>query len=113
MIDNLYLDKLKGRITDSEYDRFYTSLREQITDISVRLEKLQEAEDNYYITAKYLLNLVNRAFDIFISSEVEEKRQLIKFILSNLRLDDEKLLWNTEKPFDLILNCSDRQQWRS
>ena len=23
MIDNLYLDKLKGRITESEYDRFY------------------------------------------------------------------------------------------
>ena len=27
MIDNLYLDKLKGRITDSEYDRFYTSFQ--------------------------------------------------------------------------------------
>ncbi len=113
MIDNLYLDKLKGRITDSEYDRFYTSFRDQITDISIRLEKLQEAEDNYYVTAKYLLNLVNRAFDVFMSSEVEEKRQLIKFILSNLRLDDEKLLWDSAKPFDLILNCSDRQQWRS
>ena len=108
MIDNLYLDKLKGRITDSEYDRFYTSFREQITDISIRLEKLQEAEDNYYVTAKYLLDLANRAFDLFMSSEVDEKRQLIKFVLSNLRLDDKKLLWDVEKPFDLILICSDR-----
>ena len=24
MMDNLYLDKLKGRITESEYDKFYT-----------------------------------------------------------------------------------------
>ena len=29
MMDNLYLDKLKGRITESEYDKFYTSLRDQ------------------------------------------------------------------------------------
>lgn len=112
MMDNLYLDKLKGRITESEYDKFYTSFREQITDISVRLEKLQEAEDNYYMTSKHVLNLAGRAYDLFIGSEVEEKRQLVKLVLQNLRLDDEKLLWDAQSPFDLILNCSDRQQWR-
>ena len=50
------------------------------------LSQLQEAEDNYYITAKYILDLSSRAYDLFVSSEVEEKRQLIKLILSNLRL---------------------------
>lgn len=48
---------------------------------------LQEAEDNYYITAKYLLELANRAYDLFISSEVEERRQLVKLVLSNLRIE--------------------------
>ena len=81
MMDNLYLDKLKGRITESEYDKFYTSLHDQVTDINIRLEQLQEAEDNYYITAKYVLDLVNRAYELFESSEVEEKRQLIKLVL--------------------------------
>ncbi len=112
MLDNLYLDKLKGRITESEYDKFYTSLRDQVTDISIKLEQLQEAEDNYYITSKHVLDLVNRAYELFIGSEVEEKRQLIKLILQNLRLEDEKLLWEASKPFDLILESSDRQQWR-
>ena len=85
MMDNLYLDKLKGRITESEYDKFYTSLRDQVTDISIRLEQLQEAEDNYYITAKHVLDLINRAYELFIGSEVEEKRQLIKLVLQNLK----------------------------
>ena len=49
---------------------------------------------------------------LFIGSEVEEKRQLIKLVLQNLRLKDEKLVWDAHKPFDLILNCSDRQLWR-
>jgi site-specific DNA recombinase len=111
MLDNLYLDKLKGRITESEYDKFYQSLREQIDDVSIRLDQLQEAEDNYYMTAKYVLELTKHAYELFKSSEVEEKRHLIKLVLSNLRIEGENLLWDVQKPFDLIVNCSDRQLW--
>ena len=45
---------------------FTPHLRDQLTDINIRLEQLQEAEDNYYITAKYVLDLVNRAYELFI-----------------------------------------------
>ncbi len=111
MLDNLYLDKLKGRITESDYDRFYQTLRSQIGEITLRLEQLQEAEDNYYITSKYLLDLSCRAYELFVGSEVEEKRKIIKLILSNLVLKDENLVYDVHKPFDLILECSDRKLW--
>lgn len=112
MMDNLYMDKLKGRITESEYDRFYKSLREKATELTVRLEQLQEAEENYFITAKCVLKVVNRAYELFLSSEVEEKRQLIKLILSNLRLDGENIVWDVQKPFDLIIKATDSKRWR-
>jgi site-specific DNA recombinase len=112
MLDNLYLDKLKGRITDSEYDKFYQSLRDKAADITIRLDQLQEAEDNYYATAKYVLELTKHAFDLFVRSEVEEKRQLIKLVLLNLRLEGEKLLWEAHKPFDEILKSADCLLWR-
>ncbi len=111
MLDNLYLDKLKGRITESEYDKFYTSLYDEVAQIKSQLDKLDEAQDNYYITAKYVLDLVNRAHDLFVSSEVEEKRQLIKLVLSNLRLEDENLRYDAAKPFNLLLESSDSQRW--
>ena len=111
MLDNLYLDKLKGRITESEYDRFYQTLRDQITDVTIRLEQLQEADDNYYITAKHLLELSSQAYQLFMSSEVEEKRQLIKLVLSNLRLTAEKLDYELISPFDVIAKCSEEQVW--
>jgi hypothetical protein len=59
--------------------------------MDTRIAILQEAEDNYYITVKYLLELANRAYDLFKSSEVEERRQLIKLVLSNLRVEDKKI----------------------
>ena len=111
MMDNLYLDKLKGRITDDEYDKFFQSFHEQKADITTRLGMLQEAEDNYYITAKYLLELANRAYELFKSSEVEERRQLIKLVLSNLRVEDKIVRYEAIKPFDTILNYAERQAW--
>ena len=111
MTDNLYLDKLRGRITEDEYDKFYQSLRDQITEVTIRLEHLQEAEDNYYTTAKYVLSIINRAHELFESSEVEEKRQLIKLVLSNLRMEEENIVWDVLKPFDLFLNATDGIGW--
>ena len=111
MMDNLYLDKLKGSITENDYDKFYTTLRDQMTDVTVQLDRLQAAEDNYYITAKYLLDLSSRAYDLFVGSEVEEKRVIIKLVLSNLTLNGEKLVYDAHKPFNLLLDCSDDMLW--
>ena len=111
-MDNMYEDKLDGKITDDQYDRFYQKFRDQKDDVSLRLEKLQDAEDNYYVTAKHVLDLSSRAYELFLSSEVEEKRQLLKLVLSNLRVENEKVLYDVRAPFDSIMNCHDRLTWR-
>ena len=72
---------------------------------------LQEAEDSYYLTVKYLLELANKAYDLFVSSEVEEKRQIIKLVLSNLRVDGKEVRYEAVKPFDTILNYANSQSW--
>lgn len=72
---------------------------------------LQDAEDNYYITAKYLLELANRAHELFISSEVEGRRQLLKLVLSNLRVEGRKVQYAAVKPFDSILVSANSQSW--
>lgn len=111
MIDNLYFDKLKMKISENDYDRYYQSFRSQIDDINHRLAQLQDAEDNYYVTAKYILEVTNQAHDLFVSSEVDEKRQLLKFLLQNLKLDGKKVLYDVQKPFDLIVDAFDSQLW--
>jgi hypothetical protein len=63
------------------------------------------------ILRQNILDLTSRAYELFKSSEVEEKRQLIKLILSNLELNGEKLVWQAHKPFDLILEMNDCQLW--
>lgn len=110
-LEKIYLDKLDGSITNDEYDNFRQSFRNKISEIDTRLSILQDTDDNYYITANYILELTKRAHELFLSSEMQEKRQLVRLVLSNLRIEDEKVQYDLIKPFDEILNCSDSQLW--
>ena len=75
------------------------------------MAKLTTADEDYYITANYLLQLSNRAYELFKSSEVQEKRQLLKLILQNLRLKGSSVDYDLIKPFDKILFYASRQNW--
>ena len=79
-LENLYKDKLSGSITDSVYDKFCTSLKEEDAEVDSRLSALQNAQDNYDITANYILELSKRAYKLFLGSEMEERRQLLKLV---------------------------------
>lgn len=72
---------------------------------------VQDAEDSYYLNSKYILELVQRAYELFMRSEVEEKRELIKLTLSNLTLDGKTVQFQVQKPFDTILKHADGMLW--
>ena len=112
MLDNLYLDKLKGRITDNEYDKYYqkfTSDQKNLYDKRITIEK---ANSDYFITSQYIISLLSKAYDLFKSSEVDQKRHVIKFLLQNLQISDGKVLYELRKPFDYILQSSEDTEWR-
>jgi len=73
--------------------------------------KLQIADEEYYISSEYLLNLAKRASELFESSEPIEKRQLLKFTLQNLRVDGSLVRYDELKPFDTIRLYASRQAW--
>lgn len=112
MTDNLYMDKLKGSITDAQYDKYFTGLKERATKVATQIEHLVEAESNYFVTANLLLKLADRAYDLFMSSEVEQKRLLIQTVLSNLKLTGDKLDCELRSPFNLIAKSNDQLEWR-
>ena len=69
------------------------------------------ADENFIITVNYLLDLSSRAYELFQSSKVDQKRQLLNFVLSNLRLEGKELLYDLKKPFDSMLVCAENKDW--
>lgn len=99
------------RITATEYDKYYTTFRNQLTDAQVQLSMLQDADNNYYYVISTLVDIASRASKLFERSKVDEKRRLIKLVLSNLRIEGKKILYDVLKPFDLVVACNDSQSW--
>jgi len=51
----------------------------------------EKADQNFYITANMVMNLAARAREIFESSEVDEKRELLNLVFQNLKLEGKKM----------------------
>lgn len=98
-------------ITESIYTKFFTHLKEEEAQVDTKLSALQNAQDNYYITANYILELSKRAYKLFLSSEMEERRQLLKLVFQNLTLDGKKVRIVAQKPFDTIFKCANSLAW--
>lgn len=71
------------------------------------MEGYTRADKNYHVTVSMVLSVARRALEIFESSEVPEKRQLLKYLLQNSRLEGEKLIFELKSPFDTIVSIKD------
>ena len=101
----------RWRITQSDYNKKREEFRAKQKGISDKITKLGFADEEYYLTSEYLLQLANRAYDLFLSSEAEEKRQLLKLTLQNLKLEGKKVEFELVEPFDKVFACAGSQSW--
>ena len=91
-------------ITQDEYNKKAYELKNRQYELNDKLKRFIEADENYSITLINLLNICSRAYELFASSKVEQKRQLVNFLLSNLKLRDKPLEFELRKPFDVPVN---------
>ena len=111
MVEKAYMDSLRGRITESQYENIFTKLKERQEFLNTKINNHTVADKEFIVTSLYIIELANRAVELFDSCELNEKRQLINFALSNLSLKGKKLIWNYKKPFDAMALCSKNVNW--
>ncbi len=102
-ISNMADDRFDGSITRNMFDKKLKEYKEKQAGLEEEMTRYTQADENFYLTANMVLNLAKRAYEIFESSEVAEKRQLLNFLLQNLELKGRKLTFNLKTPFDTVL----------
>jgi site-specific DNA recombinase len=110
-VKQLYMDKLDKRITDEEYDTFHKDFRSEQDKLEVELAMHSNADKEFYITITNLLDISTRAFELYESSKLDQKRQLLNFMFSNLKLEGKKLVFNLKRPFDVLAGLTKTQDW--
>ena len=92
--------RLSNEITPDEY-----------ADKKNELDAHGKADDNFITTVESMLLLASRAGELFKSSKVEQKREIVNLLLSNCTLKDKKLGFSLRKPFDALVNLNNRKLW--
>ncbi len=105
------IEKKCRRITKDDYDNKLKTFKERQQIIVIEIEEHTKADESFYLTASQLLDVAKRASEIFESSEIEEKRQLLNFLLQNCQLDGRNLLFKMKTPFDTVLSCNSSSNW--
>jgi len=70
-----------------------------------------KADETFQVTVKTVLSLASKAYDIFESSNIEQKRKLINYVFSNFQLRGVSLEYDLKKPFDLMVDCTTYSEW--
>jgi hypothetical protein len=85
---DMMLSQSMQSITRDVYDKKMQELLERQHEITNYLESQNKADETFYITVKSMLDLCSKAYEVFESSNIDKKRQLLGFLLSNLQIKD-------------------------
>ena len=103
--------RLSKSITQDAYDKKATELKERQRQMNAELKIHNDADEQFGVTLTSLISLASKAYEIFESSKITEKRQLIAFMFSNLRMNGVKLLFDLKQPFNLMMNLRSHAEW--
>ena len=103
--------RLDQSITQSEYDKKALELKHRQTEQRMLIEQHSKGRDEFRTTLESLISVASRATEIFERSKIEQKRELMAFVFSNLKLKGKKLEFALRSPFDLMVNRRTYASW--
>lgn len=106
-----YEDMLDGRITRDEHDKMLQKWKQQERDLLLQLADHSKGDEEFYRTAAYLLDVSRKAHELFMSSQADQKRRFLNFVLANLKMEGRKLVWKLKEPFSAMYEMGNRSDW--
>ena len=103
---------LKGKIKDEAYTTKSTEINKEIETINNEIAKFKGADRAYFQEIEGFLTFCNEAPVLFKSSRAELKRELLRFVVSNLFLKDKKLDFSLKVPFNVVALYSESENWQ-
>ena len=111
--ENRLLDVfLQKNITETIFIKKQQELKDEKARINTERELYQTADQKFKDTIVTAFQLISQAYTLFQGSKIEQKRQFINFIFSNLKLNGNKLDFTLREPLNMLVNFKDRPGWR-
>ncbi|MBI4137087.1 recombinase family protein [Candidatus Roizmanbacteria bacterium] len=110
-LDRVYDDKIDGVIDEDTYHRKREQYLSERADVENQIQRHTIADDKYVDFGCMILDVANRASDIYKVRNADEKRYLINLVFSNLSLEDKKLKFSLKNIFQAVLQYQKNKDW--
>ncbi|MCI0722933.1 MAG: recombinase family protein [Acidobacteria bacterium] len=112
-LDQAYLDKLDGKITEEFWTRKSCEWQAEEQQILLAVQGLEHANPDRMLDAVRTLELANKAHSLYLAQPPAEKAKLLRVVLSNCAIDAASVYPTYRKPFDLIFLRARNEEWRA
>jgi site-specific DNA recombinase len=111
-MDQIYEDKLDGKISQEFWDRKHAEYREQERGLQVQISRLCEPiKHQNALTVQRVFELAESAYSLYLTRNPAEQGQLLKSVLLNCSTDGVSLWPVYRKPFDMIFERAKKEEW--
>ena len=110
-IDQVYDDKLDGIIDETTYHRKREQYLAERAALENQVKQHLVADDKYVDFGCLVLDVANRASDIYQVRKPEEKKYLCNLIFSNLFLADKIVKFRLNTIFQAVLKYQETKDW--
>lgn len=112
-ISKAYDYLFKGSIPEEVCNKKVEEYTARQAKLRVQIEQLKEADEGYYKNIEVLLKIVTNSGHLFKSSELDEKREVLKLAFQNLTLKGSKLIYKWNPTFEKVSYCVDHPEWHA
>jgi len=107
-------EKLDGKISEEDYNRLAPKWNLELQQIETQLKNHGNNDIDWITKGEYILELCNRAHDLYLRQTPQEQAKLLHVVLSNCKMDcsnDVSLYPTYRKPFDIFAKGLSRSNW--
>lgn len=97
---------VEGALTVDEHGQMRNTLMEKRAELEMLLEQHKQGDDGFVDTISLLLGLMDRAYDLFLSSQNGLKRQFLNLVFENLSLKGAKLEYALRPTFTKLVETT-------
>ena len=101
-LDTLYDEKIEGNISPEFYERKFVQYSNELEEITNALQRHKNANVSYVELGSSILDLTQRAREIYEKASPEKRRKLLSIVFGDLKLKNKTLAPGYNKAFVFI-----------
>lgn len=92
-----------GALSVAEHGQMRNMLMDKRLELEMKLEQHKQGDDGFVDTLSIFIGLIDRAHELFVSSQNPLKRQLLNLVFENLTLKGAKLEYALRPTFNKLV----------